>query len=114
MLERHEVLDVLPWQPVDAGAGGEMVEELLGCRDEAAAGDQALAHARPFRAPILVPSLLVVCDLGVAAVLAGDEDVVHDALHAEAALRGEALDRRELVAAGDKIGKCRNLRIEMR
>jgi ATP-dependent protease HslVU (ClpYQ) peptidase subunit len=74
-----------------------MVQESRCWRDEAASRDWA--DARPDRALCLVHVLVVVGNLSVASVLAGNKDVVDDAIHDVAALGSGAVTFWELVAA---------------
>ena len=76
---------------------GEMVKELRAWGQKVTVRHRA--DARPFQAPPLVPFLLVVGDLPAASILAGDENVVHNAFHAIAALRSSAFAFWELVMA---------------
>ena len=75
-----------------------MSKEHIGLRNETAVGDRA--YTRPKRAPPLVLFLFIVSDRRWAPVLAGNEDVVDDTLHA-AAVPGDSVVAalRELAAA---------------
>ena len=83
--------------------GGEMIQEHGSWGKEITVRDWA--DAWPFQAHPIVPFLLVVGDLEVASMLAGDENVVNYALHAVAALRSTVLAFWALITASraDKI-----------
>lgn len=74
-----------------------MVQESRCWRDEAASRDWA--HARPDRALCLVHVLVVVGNLPVASVLAGNKHIVDNAIHDVATLGSGAVTFWELVAA---------------
>jgi hypothetical protein len=74
-----------------------MVQEPRGWRDKVTARDRA--DTRPDRALPLVRVLVVVGNLPVASVLAGNKDVADDALHDVAALGSRAVTFWELGTA---------------